>query len=323
MNEIKGPVSITGIRLNDARYFEQHPPHPRKKMTILRVFPKALMFPDTSDKSQDSSSIITSSRTMKHDKILINQRSEEVATFFYTDSNISIHSGELKTENREVQTEIEPQAKKMNEFSQPIEKDPTCSKRIQDTAIASTFEVSPTLEISTKLEENLGKANPGPVAIEEKRHSDTRTEDENSTKSSWWRSGYLKQIFVDFFLQLLGRKDAAKKKSRENMTEKYSVATSTKDRGQRAGRTKRNDCRKHRTKKYVNSYNSTQHRKRNKRSRGDEVIFDLIRLTQQENLRATILEQALRTRSLEEENARFRKKLDEKLKTRQRSSPLY
>ena len=326
INEIKGPVSITGIRLNDVRYFQPHPPHPRKKMTIMRVIPKALVFPDSSDKPRDTSSIICS-RTKNLDKVLINQRSEEVATFFYSNCKISENSKELKTQNREVQTEIEPPALKIKSL-QPVSTDTIRCKRTHQVGkqatiikVPSNIADSPTSENDVNLEKELATVYPEPLVTEEEEgDSKAFTEDENSRKSSWWRAGFLKQIFVDFFLQLLGRKDVARKKSRENMTERYSVATSTKDRGQKVGRTERKDCRKHRTKK---SYDSTQHKKRTKRCRGDEVFFDLIRLTHDENLRATILEQALRTRRLEEENARFRKKLDEKLKTRQRSSPLY
>lgn len=161
-------------------------------------------------------------------------------------------------------------------------------------------------------------------------------EDDNLKKTSWWRN-FFRQFIVDFFLQLLGKKYSSQKQSFENNLNFRNVSTSTSNyyreekidsNGDRISRNNHNNNKKliMSNKRILNFSNDAQHEMRiityGKEER-DKLFFDLIQLTQDENLRAIIFEQAMRMRILEEENARFRKKLTEKLKTRQSSSPFY
>ncbi|XP_051153266.1 putative mediator of RNA polymerase II transcription subunit 24 [Leptopilina boulardi] len=167
--------------------------------------------------------------------------------------------------------------------------------------------------------------------------------DDNEKKNSWWRN-FFRQFIVDFFLQLLGKNTS--RKSSNNMKEKFfTIGTSTsnynnnnnntnvdddEEKNNGKGDRKKNSVKliSANNKKILNSFddddnNDARTNTRIMLGKEEKLFFDLIQLTQDENLRAIILEQAMRMRILEEENARFRKKLAEKLKTRQSSSPFY
>lgn len=206
---------------------------------------------------------------------------------------------------------------KISDYKIPQDKISSNYKIISDLEINPFgFHFSPDRESISKLKESSNKF----ASLNDNKNSNIYFDEDDLKKNSWWRN-FFRQVIVDFFLQLLG-KNLSKKQSREKF---YSVATSTDENEHKNDKNDRKNGIKFKSKRIVNSYgdDDAQRRKRITYGKEDKLFFDLIQLTQDENLRAIILEQTMRMRILEEENARFRKKLTEKLKTRQSSSPFY